>query len=181
MAKNIAAAIRNCIPLSGSMTAMDFGCGTGLISRELFPNLGKITAVDTSPGMIEQLQKRIQESGIANIQAHCLDLLTDPPGETFDLIFSSMALHHVQDTAALLDRFTELLNPGGRLALADLDREDGSFHGNFNGFLHYGFSRETLTNYLDRLGYTGISIETAHTVHKNARDYPVFLLTARRS
>ena len=79
MIRSIAAAIKAAVPLSKTMSAMEFGCGTGLLSRELFPMVGKITAIDLSPGMIEQLQKRITEAGLQNITARCLDIFTDPP------------------------------------------------------------------------------------------------------
>ena len=66
-ARRIAAAIRAQLPFSQTWTALEFGCGTGLISRELLPGLGSILAVDLSSGMIEQLQKRIEEDGMKNI------------------------------------------------------------------------------------------------------------------
>jgi 2-polyprenyl-3-methyl-5-hydroxy-6-metoxy-1,4-benzoquinol methylase len=46
----------------------------------------------------------------------------------FDLIMSAMALHHVKDTSTLINSFYEHLKPGAKAALADLDKEDGSFH-----------------------------------------------------
>jgi ubiquinone/menaquinone biosynthesis C-methylase UbiE len=69
-AREIAAAIKNAIPFSKTMSALEFGCGTGLISRELLPMIvcpeqgrrGNILAIDLSPGMIEQLQNRIAEA-----------------------------------------------------------------------------------------------------------------------
>jgi hypothetical protein len=39
-ARNIAAAIKATVPLSKTMFAMEFGCGTGLVSRELLPVFG---------------------------------------------------------------------------------------------------------------------------------------------
>ena len=198
-ARNIAAAIKTAIPLSKTMCAMEFGCGTGLVSREIFPpersergpanagqrpkgeaTVGRIVAIDLSPGMIEQLQKRIAEAGLQNITAQCCDIFTNPPAGPFDLIFSAMALHHVPDTDALLDQFAKLLAPGGYIALADLDTEDGTFHDGTEGFVHHGFDREELMQKLRARGLTETAAITAHTMHKNDRDYPVFLITARK-
>ena len=39
-----------------------------------------------------------------------------------------MAMHHVEDTAHFLKTLYDHLNPGGFIAVADLDKEDGSFH-----------------------------------------------------
>ncbi|MFA7257282.1 MAG: class I SAM-dependent methyltransferase [Kiritimatiellales bacterium] len=199
-ARKIAAVIKKAVPLSKTMSAMEFGCGTGLLSRELFSpersergsasaagqrpkgeaTLGSVTAIDLSPGMIEQLQKRIDEAGLQNITARCLDIFTDPPDEKYDLIFSAMAMHHVQNTDALLDRFVELLAPGGWIALADLDTEDGTFHDGTEGFVHHGFDRQELIQKLCARGFSQTTANTANTMHKNDRDYSVFLLAARK-
>lgn len=179
-ARKIASAIRNAVPLSNRMSAMEFGCGTGLVSREIFPMVGNIVAIDLSPGMIEQLQKRIKEAGIKNITVCCQDIINNPLTEKFDLLFSAMALHHIPDTAATLDTFIDRLAPGGWLALADLDTEDGSFHGEDAGPVHPGFNRETLIQELRNRGMTQPAAVTANILHKNGRSYPVFLITACR-
>lgn len=181
MNRAVAAAIRDVVPLDLSMFAMDFGCGTGLVSRELFPSLGKITAVDQSSGMIEELEKRLEDQQVGNISVRCLDLFTDPMAEQFDLIYSVMALHHVQETDRLLDLLTELLRPGGWIALADLDAEDGSFHQDVEGFVHHGFDREELMKSLELRGFCTCSCKTAHTIEKETGSYPIFLFTAQLS
>jgi len=181
MAFNIAAAITAHIPLHKNMSAMEFGCGTGLVSHILLPRVGKIQAVDLSPGMIKQLQQKIEERRLHKISAHCFDIFTHPPMEQFDLIFSAMALHHIEKTDALLDRFAELTAPGGFIAIADLDTEDGSFHDSFEGFIHHGFDREELIQKLRAHGFIETAAVTAHTLHRSSRDYPVFLITARKS
>ena len=187
MALDIAAAISAHVPLRENMSAMEFGCGTGLVSHTLLPMIacpersrrGKIKAIDLSPGMIQQLQRKIEENGLQNINAHCLDIFTHPPMEQFDLIFSAMALHHIEQTDALLDRLADLTAPGGWIALADLDTEDGTFHDSFEGFIHHGFDREELMQKLRDRGFGETVAVTAHTIHKAGRDYPVCLITAR--
>lgn len=181
MALDIAAAISAHVPLRKNMSAMEFGCGTGLVSHTLLPMVGKIQAVDLSPGMIKQLQRKIEEGGLHNISAHCFDIFTDPPMEQFDLIFSAMALHHIEQTDALLDSLAEHTAPGGFIALADLDTEDGTFHDSFEGFIHHGFDREELMQKLRDRGFVETAAVTAHAMHKTGHDYPVFLITARNS
>lgn len=179
-ARKIAAAIKTAVPLSKTMSAMEFGCGTGLISREIFPMIGSILAIDLSSGMIAQLQKRIAEAGIENITAQCRDIIADLPAEQFELIFSAMALHHVPDTDALLDRLADLTAPGGWIALADLDTEDGTFHDGSEDFVHHGIDREELMQKLRERGFATISSVTANQIRKNNREYNVFLITARK-
>jgi 2-polyprenyl-3-methyl-5-hydroxy-6-metoxy-1,4-benzoquinol methylase len=97
-----------------------------------------------------------------------------------------MALHHIPDVAAVLRAFGTLLVPGGWVALADLDTEDGSFHGpDVPGVAHHGFDRAQVQRWLGDAGFTNVTFRTAHTVEK-ARNgetgrYPIFLATARHS
>ena len=63
------------------------------------------------------------------------DTLTGP----FDLVVSSMTFHHIRDTGMLLDRMAEILKPAGRIAIADLDSDEGKFHDTNDGVFHNGF------------------------------------------
>jgi SAM-dependent methyltransferase len=112
----------------------------------------------------------------------CQDILDQPLDSKFDLIVSAMAMHHVEDTDKLMETFNQHLNAGGKLALADLDKEDGSFHpADVEGVYHHGFDRLELQAILERHGFEQISFSTAHTVEKNEKHYPVFLLTATKA
>ena len=88
-------------------------------------------------------------------------------------------MHHVEDTDTLLQRFAEHLTPGGMIALADLDKEDGSFHPeNTAGVFHSGFDRQAFQALLEKHGFSDVRFVTAHTVKKEHRQYPVFLAIA---
>ncbi len=67
VAQNIARAMSSAIPLNAAMTAIDFGCGTGLISLALQPYFKHITGIDTSLGMIDVLKSKISAANITNI------------------------------------------------------------------------------------------------------------------
>ncbi|MFZ4579869.1 MAG: class I SAM-dependent methyltransferase [Myxococcota bacterium] len=183
-ARRIADGIRTAVPLTADMRALDFGSGTGMLSFPLQPQLGHVTLTDTSPGMLAVAKEKIADWGISNMDTRLLDLTaTALPDERYDLIYSSMALHHVPDTDAILKTFHTLLDPGGWLCLADLDQEDGSFHG-VQVDVHHGFARETLAAQATRAGFTGIGFSTVLEVVKETeagtRAFPVFLLVARR-
>jgi len=86
----------------------------------------------------------------------------------------------VANLAPLFSRFHEQLEPGGRVALADLDREDGSFHEDTRDVFHFGFERSELQTLLAAAGFVGLDITTATITRKENLDYPVFLITGRR-
>jgi hypothetical protein len=89
-------------------------------------------------------------------------------------------LHHVEDTAAALAAMRALLATGGRIAVADLDTEDGSFHtAEAEGIHHQGFDRGDLGRLAEAAGFADIAFRTATTIEDEGRRYPLFLLTAR--
>ncbi|MDZ7754353.1 MAG: class I SAM-dependent methyltransferase [Gammaproteobacteria bacterium] len=179
LSRDIGAAILRSIDFQEGMEVMDFGAGTGLITSQVAPLVERIVAVDTSEAMLEHLMAKPELAG--KVKPVCRDITTEPIRERFDLIMSAMALHHVPDTRTLLLRFAEHLKPGARIALADLDKEDGTFHpADAEGVFHHGFERALLAELLEEVGFDGVHFTTAHTVKGDARDYPVFLVTAAK-
>jgi ubiquinone/menaquinone biosynthesis C-methylase UbiE len=167
------------------MRALDYGSGTGMLSFPLQEKLGHITLKDTSAGMLAVVKEKIAAWGIVNMATRLMDLTAAPiPGERYDLIYSSMTLHHIPDTNAILKAFHTLLNPGGWLCIADLDQEDGSFHG-IQVDVHHGFDRDALAAQAAQAGFTDIRFSTVFEIVKTteagSRAYPVFLLLARRT
>lgn len=186
LASEVAAAIRAEVGVTRYMTALDYGCGTGLVTLCLQPHVGTITGADTSDGMLQVLREKVASRGVTNVATVHLEPDQETfPSESFDLLVSSMTLHHVEDVAKLLVEFYRILRPGGVLAIADLDAEDGSFHGHGLAAAHSGFDRERMRVMLVKAGFRGIRDTTAATVEKNdaaaeIRTYTVFLMTAEK-
>ena len=130
--------------------------------------------------MLEKLANKPELQG--KVEVVCSDILETPLGRKVDLIVSAMAMHHVRDTGRLLQAFAEHLKPAGRIALADLDAEDGSFHPpDTTGVYHHGFDRDALREQLEHHGFSDITFSTALHVERDGRRYPIFLLTATRA
>ncbi len=186
LARKVAEAIQRAIPLAGAMQVLEYGCGTGLVSRALSPHVATILAVDTSPQMLEVLRQKARNEKIGNIETLAHDLTRQPlPGKDFDLVMSSMTLHHIPDVEALLTQFFAALKPGGYLAVADLVTEDGSFHEDNSGVAHYGISPEEIRAILAKNGGLDIAVQEIHTIEKPQesgakRGYPVFLAWCRK-
>ena len=173
-------AILENIEFNDQMQVMDFGAGTGLITSQIAAHVGAITAVDISQAMLDKLVAKTDLNG--KVQTICQDITEQPLDAKFDVIMSAMALHHVKDTNLLMQRFSEHLKPGAKVALADLDSEDGSFHpADIEGVFHDGFDRENLKKMLEKNGFKDIQFITAHTVNKEVKSYPVFLVTATKN
>ena len=168
------------VSLHEQMRVMDFGAGTGLISSQVAPRVKKIVAVDISEAMLNKLVSKAELQG--KVEIVCQDIIDKPIAEKFDLIMSAMAMHHVKDTSKLIQRFSEHLRPRGIIALADLDKEDGSFHPEgTEGIFHLGFKRNELQIILEKYGFSQIRFFTAHKVFKEGKNYPIFLVTATKN
>lgn len=180
LAAAITASILEQVPLHGQMTVLDFGAGTGLISAGIAPQVNRIVAVDTSQAMLDKLAEKKELKD--KVEVVCRDILEHPLDLRFDLIVSAMTMHHVKDISRLIQSFSEHLNQSGMVALADLDKEDGSFHpAGTEGIYHSGFERDNIRNLLERHGFKQIEFFTAHSIAREGVDYPVFLVTASKA
>jgi len=185
-AKTVAQAIRSAVPLTREMIALEYGCGTGLLSFALQSDLAQITLADTSQGMLDVLAEKISALGVANMNPLRLDLSTDPqPDLPFDLTYSLMTLHHIPDARDILKKFHALLAPGGWLCVADLDKEDGTFHTDGTSDVHLGFERGELQKWVEDAGFSDVKFSTAFEIKKKIGEaekiFPVFLLTAQKA
>jgi len=182
----IADEITNHIPLSKDWTALEYGAGTGISSFLLKDKLKEITLMDNSAEMVRVTNEKIEAAKVRNLKALNFDLEhNDYTGGKFDLIFTQMVLHHVNDVENIIKRFGKLLNPGGYLAIADLIEEDGSFHGDdFTG--HRGFDPEVLSSMLGSIGFADISHRKCFVINRKIaenqfKEFEVFLLIASLS
>ncbi|MGA7799565.1 MAG: class I SAM-dependent methyltransferase [Gammaproteobacteria bacterium] len=185
LARAAAGGILQNVPLTGGERAMEFGCGTGLVTALLAPNVASVLAVDSSAGMLEVLQRKADELGLHTVQTCEEDLSRRIPQGPFDLIFSSMTLHHIEDVAGLFHRLAGALAPGGRIAVVDLEQEDGSFHGDTAGVMHHGFDPAAVRGWLEEARFVEARTHRVHVLNKTGADgrphhYPIFLATAAR-
>ena len=173
------------LPIEKEMSAMEFGAGTGILSFMLKDFFNDIILMDSSTEMVNVANKKIDVTGAKNLKTIVFDLEHKTySGKPFDLIFTQMVLHHVNDIEKLFSNFYKILNPNGFLAIADLYTEDGSFHDEgFSG--HNGFNVEDLTLTLNKCNFRVSSAEQCFTINRKISEkvtnqYPVFLLIANR-
>jgi hypothetical protein len=73
-----------------------------------------------------------------------------------------------------------LLRSGGRIALSDLDTEDGTFHSSeAEGIHHLGFDRGVLTELARTAGFVEVETRPAIVIEDEGRGFSTFLLLGR--
>lgn len=183
-ANRFAALIDQTIDVPSGAALLEVGAGTGLVATALAHRVTTITLTDPSAGMRQVLECKATTPGhpLRGATVEELDLAAPSSHDAdrrFDLIVAALVLHHVLDLGTALEVLSAVAAPGGHIAIADLDTEDGSFHGDdFEG--HHGLDRDELIRQLGERGWIEATAHDAGTLVKNDRDYRVFLVTARR-
>ena len=110
---------RLALRVAGSASsALDVGCGEGLLTRELHASgVARVTGVDLDPDQVARARSQAGDS----LRYLVGDVLEVPRDEQFDLVTCFATLHHL-DLDVGLRRLRSLVAPGGRLVVVGLAR-----------------------------------------------------------
>jgi 2-polyprenyl-3-methyl-5-hydroxy-6-metoxy-1,4-benzoquinol methylase len=94
--------------------ALDFACGTGLLTLELSGSVKQILAIDISDNMIALAKKKATEKQIENVEFRNIDIF-DPSLQigSFDVIMAFNIFQFIKDENVLLERLSQLLSGKG--------------------------------------------------------------------
>jgi predicted TPR repeat methyltransferase len=112
----IADALSAAAPGRRFASALDLGCGTGLMGEALHGLIDHLTGVDLSPGMIAKARERGVYDGLVVGDAAAL-LMCEPPG-VFDLIVAADSLVYVGDLKPLFAAVATALAADGLFAFS---------------------------------------------------------------
>jgi ubiquinone/menaquinone biosynthesis C-methylase UbiE len=129
--------------------ALEIGSGTGLVGLQVLPLIDSIVFEDTSEAMVGVLKQKL--NGKENAEILHGEVFDYEPKD-IDLIFSSMAFHHLPDIDKTLNHLAKITNPNATIVVGDLKSEDGSFHG-FEPIPHKGFDTEELSTQFENAGF----------------------------
>jgi 2-polyprenyl-6-hydroxyphenyl methylase/3-demethylubiquinone-9 3-methyltransferase len=105
-------------PLEGK-TALDVGCGAGLLAEPLARLGAKVTAIDAAPELIEAAKAHAAGAGLSiDYRAVGVEVLKGK----YDLVTSMEVIEHVADPQAFVKDLAARLAPGGLLILSTPNR-----------------------------------------------------------
>jgi trans-aconitate 2-methyltransferase len=109
-------AVRARVPLAGDEIAVDLGCGTGRLTRELAGRVprGRVIGIDRSTNMLEQARIHLAGRPGASIRLVLADASSLPLHRWVDAIFSTATLHWAPAHPRLFASIHDALRPGGR-------------------------------------------------------------------
>lgn len=160
--------------------ALEIGAGTGLVGLQIEPHVSNVVMVDTSESMLEVLKQKLNENSKVEI-LH--GEVNDYQKQDIDLIFSSMAFHHIEDIEKTLQHLETITKAGAWVVIGDLVTEDGSFH-NFEPIFHRGFNTSVLSKQFVQAGFEVKSVKIYNVISRtnetNTTNYEQFMLIAKR-
>lgn len=128
-AQDQAAAFVGAMDLSGVERVLDLGGGSGAYAirfAQAKPNLRAV--VFDLPSVTELAREYVEEAGLSSrIEIRAGDMLADPLGEGYDLVWASSICHMLgpEQNRALFAKARASLRPGGRLAVRDFIMDEG--------------------------------------------------------
>lgn len=115
------------VELSGA-TALDVGCGGGLLSEALARAGADVTALDLAPELVKVARLHGLESGVkVDYRLQPVESLAAERPASFDVVTCMEMLEHVPDPRAIIRACAMALKPGGRLFLSTLNRTPAAF------------------------------------------------------
>ena len=146
----------------GEFSLLDLGCGDAANLAPILKNspISHYSGVDLSAVALELARDTLAELG-NRVSLHCADMMAfmDRDSTTYDVIFSSYALHHLDRPAkqAFLSRCRQHLNPNGQFILIDIVRQSED-----NADRHVDRYCETMRSEWTRLTPRELSYVTEH-------------------
>ncbi|PKO99176.1 MAG: hypothetical protein CVU13_06500 [Bacteroidetes bacterium HGW-Bacteroidetes-8] len=180
MADKFIAEMLKSVNFGVDLKVLELGCGTGLAGLQIAPLVKSIIFLDSSTQMIEVLKEKIEGLTIKDRSTVINGTIDKYTTQDIDVIFSLMAIHHIENTQKTFEHISSILKPGGLFVIGDLKEEDGSFHGG-EYVPHNGFNVQQLAQQLENSDLEVVTTATYNSMNKNGSVYEQFILISKKS
>ncbi len=118
------AALLDAIGLRPGARFLDVGCGAGHVSREAARRVGPagaVTGVDLDEVKLAAARQAAQDERLSNVEFVCGDVGEIAASGSYHFAYARFLLTHLSDPVGLLGVLLETLEPGGVIAVEDID------------------------------------------------------------
>ncbi len=116
-----------------SAEILEVGPGSGGLATWMSRHLPEVrlTGIDISPSMVARATERVTRAGLAErVRFEAGDVAALPfPDASFDVVLSTLSVHHWADAPRGFAEIRRVLRPGGHALVYDLPRGITRFHG----------------------------------------------------
>jgi ArsR family transcriptional regulator len=134
----------------------DLGCGTGPVSEQVAPHVGKVIGVDSSDAMLEAARGRLK--GLDNVDLRQGDLTSIPIDDaSVDAAVLELVLSYVSEPTVVVRELARILKPGGKVVIVDLTPHDRDDFRRQMGQLTLGFSSDSVESLLTDEGMKNVT------------------------
>ncbi len=113
--------IRTAIKPSRAMRVLDLGCGPGIVTAAIAPDVKEIVAYDLTPEMLAKARKTCVESGLKNVRFELGSAEQLPfEEESFDCVVTRLTIHHFLDPHRVMNEVVRVTRRGGKVVVADV-------------------------------------------------------------
>lgn len=115
--------------LNDGDAVLEVGCGDGRCFHFLqgaVGSAGRIIGIDLSTKMLARAEGRVRRGGWSNVELHCVDAARFTPPQRIQGALLTLSYCTMRDRSAILRRVWNLVEPGGRLVVADMMMSPGA-------------------------------------------------------
>jgi ubiquinone/menaquinone biosynthesis C-methylase UbiE len=142
---------------SGDIIA-DIGAGTGYITEGLITKDVKVFAIDQSPSMLKEMQRKFPNADNIEYRVGVADNL--PINDSVvNVAFANMYLHHVDNPERAIKEMSRILKNEGKLIITDLDKHTHEFLKTEQYDKWLGFDRNDLKKWFELAGLKNIVVD----------------------
>ncbi|TFK19062.1 S-adenosyl-L-methionine-dependent methyltransferase [Coprinopsis marcescibilis] len=165
-----------------STTVLEFGCGNGIVCKELYPHVKSILGVDISDAAVKWFNETFEEAGLSDrVKAITTNLEADQSvlgTQKFELIFSASVYHHLDSPSSVTNLLATFLKPKGTLITVANYLENGADakaripDSHKHVLSHYGFTEQDMKAMYED---AGLKFESYARVPEHEGDNELFI------
>ena len=113
LCRALCAAVKTITTSSKPLTALDYGCGSGNLSRHLIDMGISTISADITDDLLSLIKKNFSQTGLSKVLKINGKDLSGVPNAQFDFVAAYSVLHHVPDYLHAVSEMCRVLKPGG--------------------------------------------------------------------